>query len=795
MSPTAISGPSQSVTVPPNEPESEEQSEGALVKALKGPIRQFIDSEIRLAIDPEKIWQYADIRKNELYWRGNQFLMEVYGDGGSVVDYRPINGQWHQENPDAGGDSYDTVINDFRGYGRKFIAVLAQQPPNVKMVPNNPEDEDHIRRAAKANRIAIELHGIWNVKKQNRKLFLTFFKDGTAFGHTEFIANKDKYGSVEEPVTELVEGPLGPATMNCIQCGTKTPVPDVAAAPVACPECGNVFNPTDLQEPEMGQVLQITGHKEYANGCVEHRVKSGLTVTTPFDIEELTDAPWLFTEEEKHKGPIFIKFPWLRKDLINEGGAAYGEGGASTTSGQMTRDIASSPSGQYIAPRKNRLLYSEFWLRPSMYELAQGSVTIDGESIELRDALKKNYPPGLIVTMINGSRVVALEKGSMDESFAMQPPEPAENAFPDPLCKDYIPAQDLTNDLYNIQKETWERAIPQTLTNVDLIDTAQEVKYKQLPAGQIPVRPRVGGSLTDAIANLPVATPEPLMNQFSVQTREHGAEIIGITPPIFGGGAKEQTAYATNLKRNQAMLQLSVPGDAGHEYWERVTFNAVMQMAKYSKGRIPSAHAPSTEYQMVEDIEELLKGGWHAEASDAMPMSWTERRAEFNDLIEKAAGNPQLLDMYGFTLPENIPIFQDEIIGVPEWKVPNQDARNRVMENIRELLKGEPIQKLSAMTGQSITLPSVEVNEYDNHAFVARVMADWFQTEKAAEWRRKSPAGFANCVAYWKAQAGLAMPPPGAEEPPDEGEAPAPKPASPNPNEPPLPSLHSLPTQ
>lgn len=743
------------------------QHKDPILEALKGPVGKLCQDDIRLAIDPEKIWAYAEIRRNELYWRGNQYLDEVYSTDGNLIDYQPINGTWHQfTNDDDSAGMYATVINDFRGYGRKFIAVEAQQPPNVKAEPNDQQNEDHRRRAKKAQRVADKLHaGLWDVKRQNRKLFLTYYKNGTAFGHTVFVSDGEKYGYREEPVMEMRPTPLGPATLNCIGCGQQTPVENSATAPVACPSCTRPFGPEDLREPETAMLPQPTGEiKKYANGCVEHTVESGLRVTTQFNIEELTDTPFLLFEGERHKGKIFQAFPWLRDKFKAEGsGDAYGVGGTSTTSGQVTRDIASSPSGTYIAPRKNYLLFSEFWLRPTMYELAQGTVTLpaqegsEEEPMDFSDALKKLYPTGLKVTMVGGDTVAKLEEARMDDEWNLSPPEPAENAYPDPLCKDYLDIQDSTNDYANIQKQTWERAIPQTMIDTRRIDTTFQAKYRQLPGSYIPVAGLTGGNLNDAVAKLPVATPEPEMERYAVEQREHGAEIIGITPQIYGGGASEQTAYATNLKRNQAMLQLSMAADAGREYWCDVTFNAVMLMAKHSNGTIPSPYAPATESETIEDIAELLEGGWHFEAADSMPMSWPEQREQLNKFMEVNAGNPGLLDKMGYFLPANIPKLQDTQIGIPDWKIPNEDALNKVNAEIRELLTGEPVKQPSVNLGEVIEIPSIPVDEFDDHAFVSQCLRDWFQTEQAMDIRKTNPAGFKNVVSFWKAHEGLAV--------------------------------------
>ncbi len=785
---------------------SQPDKQDPILEALKGPVGKLIQDDVRLAIDPEKIVQYADIRRNELYWRGNQYLDEVYSGNGNLVDYQPINGTWREfQNNDDSAGMYSTVINDFRGYGRKFIAVLAQQPPNIKAEPNDDQNEDHIRRAKMAQRLGDQLHQLWDIKNQNRKLFLTYFKDGTAFGSTKFVADSEKYGYTEEAVMGMQETPLGEATARCVNCGAESPAPD-GQPPPQCPDCGQPMGPEDVQPAETAMTPQPTGEmKRYSNGSVEHRVESGLRVTTPYDIEELTDAPWLLYECELHKGKIFQAYPSLRKKFQNAGGESYGAGGSATTSGQITRDLATSPSATYIAPRKNRLLFTQVWMRPTMYEICIGDVTFpdpqsgENKTMSLREALTKLYPTGVKVTQVNGDTIVAMEEEKMDDVWCISPPEAAENAYPDPLGKDYLDTQDETNDYANIYRQTYERAIPQVFIDTRRIDTTYQARYRQLPASFIPIQGLAGGNINDAIGKVPVATPEPEINQYATARREHGAEIIGITPQIYGGGAAEQTAYATNLKRNQAMLQLSVYADSAREYWVHVTYNACMLMAKYSNGKVPSPFNPSGETDEFSEISDLLAGGWHFEAADAMPMSWPEQREQLNETIKNLAGNPELLAQLGFSLPKNIPEVQDKLIGMTDWSVMNEDALQKIYSEIRLLLKGQPTQQPSQMEpGQMVDIPSIPVDEFDDHMFVAQTLADWLQTEQAQDARTQTPAGYQNVVAFWKAHKGMTMPPPpppgmggapggppppgGAPPPPDAGSMapqPPPKPGPP----------------
>jgi hypothetical protein len=752
--------PSDSGSVLNTRPDSKPEKD-PILENLRGPVGRLVQDDVRLAIDPEKIYRYAQLRRNELYWRGNQYLDEIYNQDGQLVDYKPIDGTWHEFVDDDSDGTYYTVVNDLRGYGRKFIAVLAQGPPNVKAEPNDETNDDHVRRAKLAQDIADKLHNLWKVKRDNQKLFLTFYKNGPAFGYTRFVADGEKYGYVEEPVMKDTPVPVGSPTMQCKFCGTSTSVEDINVLPEMCPTCGEPLSQEDFREPEVMTLPQQVGVKRYANGCVEHTVESEMRITTEFDIQSLVDTNWLMRERELHKGRIFRQYPQYRDKFRNEGQDAYGGGGTSTTAGQITREIASSPSGIYLAPRKNTLMFTEVWLRPTMYELCQGDVEINGQTMKTRDALRKLYPTGMQVNLISGDYIAEIKEARLDDFFCMAQPEPAETAYADPVCTDFVDVQDLINDLANIQRQTWERAIPQVLIDTRRIDTTFQHRYRQLPASFIPIQSGQGGNINDAIGHVPVAKPEPEMQQYSDGQREIGAGIIGITPQIYGAGTAETTAYATNLKRNQAMLQLSMAADSARDYWCGVTYNAVILMAKYSGGRIPSPFSPQQEVDIVDGIEELLQGGFHFEGADAIPMSWPEQREQLNENLKNLAGNPQMLTQLGYNLPSNIPALQDKIIGMPNWEIPNQEALSKVKNEIRQLLQAQPTQQPSQMApGQTVDIPSIPVDEYDPHDFVAAALEEWFQTEKAQGIRQSNPNGYANVVAFWKSHKGLSLPPP-----------------------------------
>ena len=99
----------------------------------------------------------------------------------------------------------------------EFVGVVAQQAPNVKARPNKLTDEDHIRRAKKADEVAETLRGLWNIRHATRMTAFHFWKNGPVFGYTPVCSDGDRYGFTEEPEQ------LRPALVGCGRCAGPRP--------------------------------------------------------------------------------------------------------------------------------------------------------------------------------------------------------------------------------------------------------------------------------------------------------------------------------------------------------------------------------------------------------------------------------------------------------------------------------------------------------------------------------------------------------------------------------------------
>lgn len=722
------------------------QTDARLLEELRGPLENLIVQDIHGDVDREKIVQYANARRNDLYYSGKQYIYPVQTNG-QTVDWSATTGNL-VSNADPGGRTYDYCFNLIRGDGDKAIAVLAQKAPTIKAMPDRPDDSNATQRSRKADNLAGIMRSHWRIDEQQRHLALSLYKNGTTFLYTPWVANASRYGTTEEPVYDMVPTPIGEPYFQCVGCGSSSPMDSVE-----CPQCGRPLGPEDMREPAVEPMLKQVGSKKYANGSVELILASIFEVTTPFYIKNLSESPWLWYEYEVHRGSLMAIYPETREMFKGEQG--HDGESASSSSGRFARDTAASPSKTYISNRKNRWLYSRYWLRPSMYELMVGDM---GNAY--RDKLYEQFPHGLKATCVQG-KLIKLEPEKLDEVWTAIKPRASEYLYADPLCEDYIGPQDVYNDMYNILVESAERSIPFTLYDPRILDHEMLKKHRATPLEMVPTLPGFGSDLRSAMFTPQTAEVQPEVARVMEGVKAGGRELIGVLPAMFGGDdGRDQTAREAEMKRNQALMQLNTTWNYIRNGIAAACENAAVQYAKHSGGKVfvhRGASLPPEEIEF-EGLDELALGGWHYEAEEAMPMTWGQRSDKFWGLLEKPPEVWQLtglIDQEGTPEPENILTLQ-EIIGMPDWKVPKLDDLYKVQETIRRLSTQDPI-----LGPMGELMPSIPADEFeDDHMFCAKVIQKWAQTQKARDLRDSDPGKYGNVIAWGKQHFIMAQPPP-----------------------------------
>ena len=712
--------------------------------------KSLVEEHVVLDVDREKIFQYMEARKSEAYYRGIQYIYPVLV-GGMVTDWNPVSGGLdYNQTPEEREAQYDYCLNVIRGDGRKFIAVLGQRGPNVKGQARREDDDAGVRRARRADQASTYLRSQWSPERVQRQLALSLWKNGTTFAYTPWVADGDKYGVVNEPVIEAQLVPGDAPFYGCIQCGTEVPQAD-AGQPPHCtnPLCpipgGYMFQPQDLRTPGPVSIPVITGMKPYPKGCVEMHIATIFEVTVPFYCKSLKDAPWLWYEYEEHKGKLMAAFPQL-KSLIGEEEWNGSDNTGLSSQGRLARELASSPTGAFVTPRKNRWCYSRFWLRPAMYELIQNE--------SLRALMYQRCPDGAKITRVQ-DHVVAVDPEKLDDVWACCKPDTSEYIFADPICKDYLPLQDVINDMFNLAEESFERSIPWLIADPTVLDVLQVQKQRGKPGQIIPAKAGVGSRLADSIFKAPVANIDPEVISWINTVHSSARENAGIIPAMWGGGPEDTTARAAELRRNQALQQLDTVWNEMRDFWSGAYYNGVRQLARHAA---PDGINLGQYEQTVGDFEDLLGGGWFFTTEEAMPQTWGQKRDLVMFILQ---AGPEAAAIFGLQNPQNLAIVQ-EVLGLVGWKIPNLDARDKVLATIKQLLAGQP--QPGPNPGQQ--LPSIPPDQFeDDHMFVVSMLKEWAQTEEARTVKDSNPQGYANVIAWGQAHMQLAGPPGGGPPP------------------------------
>src|SRR5271166_2938455 len=205
-----------------------------LIAACGPSIMQVISDEMSDDLEPDRIWILRQIHKNYLYSRNLQnFAPQLYQ---SIVDFTGIGGPVSTPTDENANGLYDYSQNYFKGYCRKFEAVLGNRMPNATAEPTNANDEDGVRASLSANNAAEYVRMSCNLAM--KALYLTFglFNFGTMFWHLDWVEDADKNGTISEPIMELQDGQLGDGGYECPQCKTASEG-TLENPPAQCPQC------------------------------------------------------------------------------------------------------------------------------------------------------------------------------------------------------------------------------------------------------------------------------------------------------------------------------------------------------------------------------------------------------------------------------------------------------------------------------------------------------------------------------------------------------------------------------
>jgi hypothetical protein len=762
-------------------------SNEAAVSKLKNIVLSHIDS----SVDAEKTEQYYEIRRNELYYDGQQYAVPGITSSG-YVDYLPSGGASNlSPSSSQDSDSLETdVTNIFKGDARKFVSLIGQRPPNINCTAAISDNHSHQVRARIADTIAPLLHDLWDTQYSHMRVVFSVGIKGTTFIYTPFVTDGDRYGYTEIPQYGESSIEIGPPSYSCPSCGSEGVMPmDAMSMDVMsmnheemCPDCGDPN--VSIEPPPTTSIMTETGSERFPNGAPECHILSGLEITTPFHITDISEAPWLRYEMEYDRHKLMTAYPHISEKIRNSSGS----GGPTSEYGRNVREQSSSYAKRnYNSSRSNKIRYARYWIRPSEYVFwhpneiisiqsqttlseALGDESLQAASVSMQQVafsqyLRENYPDGIKLTFV-GDHLADIESESMDDVFSAIPPEAAETMYPRAYLEDAIALQDRVNDYTEIAHESAERSIPFIIANPNILNPKTINRLGRRVSEFIFSEPGSAGNFGNAFYKFSPSEVRNDLMDFVNQNIRLSREIYGITDAIFGGGPSHATLGEAEIDRNQALMILGSPWFFMRRGWARAFRNGIMQVARKSSGVL---HFPRHSDYHGEGVplpigyEELAAGGWKCEADEAMPLSAAQLRTWLERMFQL---DPALGDRLGMFHPDNLGRMQD-VIGVSGWAIPENKERLAVLDVIERLSQQAPVPLPDPMTGQTIPQSSEPPDPYlHDPQLASRFIRDWLLSDDGKSLQQENPEGWQNVFLYGKALYEMTLPPP---PPPEEG--------------------------
>jgi hypothetical protein len=778
MEPPMASTPAAPVA-PPETLQFHETREGKLLSTLIDELERPDQNTRNLMM---MFW-----RKMENYWRDRQYIIwdEFAQDWRTPEEVKKI-----ANSIDIDPAAYAKVVNVYKPHGEAIISALSSGLPYVKYMPDDADIPEDVFAAKAFSRIA-EL-----IQRRNkgqllfiRALFL-MYNFGTVFAYNE---NRDttQFGTIKRDVYDDV--PVTMRQMYCPSCGyflgseehdLQEPTDQVPGMPgepppteqmpgqepMSGPETGqmpgsvqsaNGLPPPMQQEcPGCGQMVQpdsetyddivprVTGQSEDPKTHEFIEIFSGQNVKVPHWVTQQSQTPYLTLETEEHYALLRDTFPEIADKIVPVAAVDTFDRQA------RTNQDYSGDSPQHLATLKRS------WIRPWAFNLlakdGQTSQTAAGMTEEEDDVayLKKLYPEGCYFVKINDIAAEAMAEG-LDDHWTITKNPLSNYLHADPLAQSLVPIQDILNELSNLTLETIEFGIPETFYDPEAIESDQYAKSEARPGMMYPAKPRNQMGLDSSFHTVKTSALSQEVEGFAERMNQFSQFVVGAMPTIWGGALEGSggTAKEVEQSRAAALQRLNLTWTDIKVWWAELMSKSVRSFAVNLKDDEKYVEKKGNSYINVWIRRAELTGKVGAiepEINEAFPISWAQKRDILMGLINLK--NP-LVDAV-IAHPENAGTVATTI-GFPELYIPGDDARNKQLWEISQLVQAQPM-VLPGMPptpeqpqgGPEQFQPTIQVEEWELHPIESETCKAWLMSEVGIDAKQTNPGGYMNVVAH-----------------------------------------------
>ena len=798
-----------------------------LVNALRELVRQYRQEGI-----VARRHEIRRIRQARLFWQGLQYAW-----------WNPNDMNWHLPFEQRSKDDreleemprYQFVTNFYQGFGLSFIAVLSQDVPSVRFYPQSAQSLEDIAAARAASDVAKLVEQNNHVEQLLTSIGYFLWTDGKLGAYVRYVADGQRFGFHEESVLEALEIPLGEDAYVCGECGKETPAPiassptprDVIlsdsegsqpirdrgasddeilrdandtslrmATPPNCAGCGSPLMQENIRKAERVTVPRVVGTRRVPNGQEVISIAGGLELNTPVWANEMHEYPYLQWQAEVHRAKLKAAYPLAANKIESAPSQGADDVYARVSRLSVEQGLPSIHPGDALM---NLITFDRTWLRPWAF------YGIEDEA--LRNELLALFPDGCYVGFA-GDVYCESRNESMDDHWRVLHALPGDGQNRPSVGDSLVQVQERYNVLSNMQAETYEYGIPPIYADPQVLDFDALANQVAEPAAHFPARARPGQPLAAGFFQpAPAQVPPDLIRHQQDLIGPVAQFLTGLFPAIFGGNMEDvKTASGYAMARDQAMGRLGLVWRRTKQFYADVLLLAV---DSFRKNRPEDAEIPLLGPDGVLDARTIrtvdLKGNIavHPEADETFPRLKSQQRGVLQQLF--GINDPVL--QRALTEPANLSYIKN-VLGLNEMVIPGEDARNKQLREIQQLLASAPIvisvhasgvahvalaslpagfpsgdesaarhatgadasnqeRPLEASATPPLVLPSVPVDQLlDDHAVEFEECKRWANSEAGQSARMTNPAGFANVRAHTEAhlramsQAALVQPQP-----------------------------------
>ena len=446
-----------------------------------------------------------------------------------------------------------------------------------------------------------------------------------------------------------------------------------------CPGCGAPLGDADFSPAPLVPVPLGIGTRRVPNGQEVISIIGGLELNTPVWANEQHEFPYLQWQLEVHRAKLKAAYPHAADKIQMGGPVSADDVYARATRVAVAQGLPATNPGDALF---NLVTFARTWIRPwAFYAI---------EDTDVRDALLGLFPDGCYVGFA-GETYCESRNESMDDCWRVMHALPGDGQNRPSVGESLIEVQERYNTLSNIQAETYEYGIPPIYADPQVLDFDALQSQTAEPAAHYPARARPGMSLADGFFQpAPAQVPPDMLRHQQDLIGPIAQFLTGLFPAVFGGEMENvKTASGYAMARDQALGRLGL-------VWRRLKhfYGDVMLLSVdcFRKNRPNDVEMPflgaggqfEAKFIRLADLKGNIQA--HPESDETFPRLKSQQRAVLQQLMTNTDPTIQA----ALREPANLG-FIKSLIGLSELVVPGEDARNKQLREVQQLLASGPM--------------------------------------------------------------------------------------------------------